>query len=204
MKYNKLKVLNTVKIKGRIYFNCICECGIKKVIYSNSVTSGHTQSCGCLHSKLSSNRMKKNNPMFKKETRDKMSNTLKYIGHKPRIQGGNGKEMPVSQRVLLVALGKGWYAEHVVLTKGIMDSPYNYKIDIANPKKMIAIEVDGRSHCLLKRQEQDRKKEKILKKLGWIVLRFKNEEVMSNLDLVIKNIHATTTTSAKVSKYKSQ
>ena len=48
-----------------------------------------------------SERMKKKNPMRKKETRLKVSATLKRIGHYPIIRGGNGQKMPLSQKILL-------------------------------------------------------------------------------------------------------
>ena len=34
--------------KGETNWLCKCECGTKKVIYGDSLRSGHTQSCGCL------------------------------------------------------------------------------------------------------------------------------------------------------------
>jgi len=43
---------------------------------------------------------------------------------------------------------------------------------------MIAIEVDGFSHCTTKRQEQDVKKQTVLKELGWSVYRVSNEEAI--------------------------
>lgn len=47
-KYNRLTVNSYEIIKGRVYFNCTCECGNnKKSLYSNVVT-GKTKSCGCL------------------------------------------------------------------------------------------------------------------------------------------------------------
>ena len=34
--------------KGRWYWLCRCDCGRKKIINTNALTSGHTRSCGCL------------------------------------------------------------------------------------------------------------------------------------------------------------
>lgn len=133
-----------------------------------------------------------NNKAHSEEARLKMIATLKRIGHAPRIRGGNGKEMPVPQRVLLTALGSGWYAEHSVPTrlhgKTKERYPTCYKIDIANPSLKIAIEVDGSSHtnCIVK--ARDVKKEDFLKSLGWRTMRFSNKEVMQNLEGVLQNI----------------
>ena len=139
--------------------------------------------------KASSERMKLNNPMWMEGIKEKAVATNKALGTKPKIRGGNGKEMPVPQRVLLTALGDDWYAEHSVAT-GFR--PTCYKIDIASPKLMVAIEVDGGSHDTLARKKQDNRKDTFLKSKGWKVIRFKNKEVMSNLENVLKQIHDTT------------
>lgn len=191
-KFSKLKILSLFRKDGRIYFVCQCQCGNRKDIYKQAITSGHTRSCGCIRSISSSRRMKKKNPMWMPGIKEKAIATNKALGTRPLIRGGNGKELPLAQRTLLVALGKGWYAEHSVPTflrgKTEENYPTCYKIDIANPKTKVGIEVDGRTHNFFKRKEQDKKKTKFLEKNGWKVFRFKNEEVMSNLDEVLNEI----------------
>jgi very-short-patch-repair endonuclease len=56
--------------------------------------------------------------------------------------------------------------------------PNAYKVDIANPEMMLAIELDGSSHGPLERQAQDKKKVECLVRLGWRVLRISNEEAL--------------------------
>jgi len=53
---------------------------------------------------------------------------------------------------------------------------------------MLAIEIDGNSHCLLSRQAQDRKKENFLKSLGWTVLRFTNQQVIEETKMCVEKI----------------
>jgi very-short-patch-repair endonuclease len=55
--------------------------------------------------------------------------------------------------------------------------PSHYKIDIAEPKQKIAIEVDGNSHH--SRKALDTKKDAKLRSLGWIVLRFWNRDILT-------------------------
>lgn len=138
-------------------------------------------------------RMRLNNPMANLETRKKMSETLHRIGHKPIIRGGNGKPLSPAHQMLSDAIGCPWKDEFIVVTNTYRGSglPTHYKIDIAHPFKKIAIEVDGNSHCALSRQSQDKKKELFLSKLGWTVIRFKNEEVLNNLEECLKKIYAT-------------
>lgn len=113
----------------------------------------------------------------------KISAALKSKRHKPPIQGGNGKATPIPQSRLHTVLGPEWELEHVVRTKikepGV---PYCYKIDIANPTKMIAIEVDGPSHSSLRAQDKDRRKTQILTSFGWKVLRFSNSQILDWID----------------------
>lgn len=33
---------------GRMFWECLCDCGNKKIIYGNSLRNGNTKSCGCL------------------------------------------------------------------------------------------------------------------------------------------------------------
>src|SRR3990167_4604174 len=51
--------------------------------------------------KNSSIRMCKNNPMKNPKTRNKMSKTLKRIGHQPKIRRGNGTGMTKPEKVLM-------------------------------------------------------------------------------------------------------
>lgn len=100
------------------------------------------------------------------------------MGHKPNFQGGNGRQMPEPQFAILSALGDGWCAEHPVPTGRTGGGwPRCYKIDIANPELMIALEIDGGSHAAIRVQESDRKKDLFLNGLGWTVLRLSNQTV---------------------------
>jgi hypothetical protein len=128
-----------------------------------------TQSCAKKHS----------NPMHSAATRQKLSDTLIKMGHKPLIQGGNGRGLTVPQQALLEFLGAGWTAEHVVGTgqtkgRGLGTA---YKADLANPTTKTIIEVDGLSHNLLRVRALDHKRDTLLRSLGWRVFRVKNEQV---------------------------
>ena len=141
----------------------------------------------------SSARMTKRNPMRHLKIRMKMASTLRRIGHKPPVQGGNGRPMPRPQRLLWEALGEGWFSELKVLPglgRGRSGYPTNYKIDIGNPLKMIAIEVDGPGHYHTK--VRDEKKTKFLEGRGWKVLRFTNRQVTADLKAVVNMIMFTT------------
>lgn len=124
------------------------------------------------------------NPMSNPLSRDKMRETLLRIGHKPKVQGGNGRGMTKAQASMLNALGgkeNGWVSEYVHTTKKSNKEgyPHHYKLDLANADLKIAIELDGMSHTSLKRQAQDRKKDALLIMHGWKVLRLKNKEAMN-------------------------
>lgn len=137
----------------------------------------------------SSERMKKNNPMYKEDVRAKVSTTLRAMGWKPTVRGGNGTGPTVHQMLLASALG--WEMEVVVPTGHWRDGsgyPTCYKIDIANPSLKIAIEVDGESHSSFLTKERDKKKERFLVGKGWKVVRFTNKDVGSDLNGCVKTV----------------
>lgn len=120
------------------------------------------------------------NPTKDPAVREKISARLREMGHQPKLRGGNGRPMPIPQRILSRALGPEWQAEYVLPTRrpgcGL---PNHYKIDLALPHQKIAIEVDGPSHYAAARQEQDRRKTEFLCSCGWTVLRFWNKDILS-------------------------
>ena len=51
-KFNKLTVISRANNKGKsAAWNCICECGKKTIVTSNSLTTNRTKSCGCINKK---------------------------------------------------------------------------------------------------------------------------------------------------------
>lgn len=49
-----------IKENGKIQWRCRCDCGNEKDVLSTSLTSGHTQSCGCLQKEKTSAANKRN------------------------------------------------------------------------------------------------------------------------------------------------
>lgn len=70
--------------------------------------------------------------------------------------------------------------------------PLHYKIDIANPVKKIAVEVDGGSHSATRVREADERKDAFLTSHGWRVFRFSNREVMADLEGCVRKVLSTT------------
>jgi hypothetical protein len=144
--------------------------------------------------RYASARMTANNPMHREEIRNKVRATLQAMGHAPTVRGGNGSGPTHPQRLLAESLG--WPMEYVVKTHlpkiNALHVPTSYKLDIANPTCLIAIEVDGTSHVTLSRQAQDRKKEQVLAGLGWTIVRFTNKEVMEHLQECVQMVWSIT------------
>ena len=141
--------------------------------------------------KLLSERMKKNNPMYDPEIREKTIQSLKKSGTHPRVLGGNGRGLTKGQKLLLSWLGRGWWPELVIPTEiSAPDVPTNYKVDIANIWYGIAIEVDGGSHKGAAARAEDARKDAFLKSKGWSVLRFRNKEVLTDTERVKAEILA--------------
>jgi very-short-patch-repair endonuclease len=62
----------------------------------------------------------------------------------------------------------------------------NYIVDFCAPRKKLVIELDGSQH--LEQVEYDVERTAFLESKGYKVLRFWNNEVMNNIDLVLKVI----------------
>lgn len=127
-------------------------------------------------------KFRKTNGMHQKETRELVSRRLKEIGHCPIERGGNGRGPTLPERMLSNALG--WKTNIIVNTHGgrAFGYPTHYKIDVGNESKKIGIEIDGSSHTSLERKSQDIKKTEWLTRNGWKILRFTNQQVISDLE----------------------
>lgn len=78
-------------------------------------------------------------------------------------------------------IGINCYAQKIVL---------GYILDIWIPSAGICVEIDGASH--LTRKAYDNRRDSVLKKRGIVTMRFKNDEVMNNLNAVVALIRAKT------------
>ena len=105
-------------------------------------------------------------------------------------RGGNGK-YTTPQLTLWKSLPDDWELEVAVPTgyaPGEFGYPSNYKVDIGHWEMKVGIEVDGSGHRLKDASLLDVKKMELLSRLGWIVLRFTNEDVMKHLSRVLSEI----------------
>jgi hypothetical protein len=140
---------------------------------------------------FASKRMTERNPMRKESVREKVSSTLREMGWKPTVRCGNGT---ITEPQLLLASALGWEMEVPVRTGMGRSSGYPscYKVDIGNTELKIAVEVDGNSHHVISRRQEDAKKDALLASLGWSVLRFWNAEVMEELEKCVRTVMSTT------------
>lgn len=164
---------------GRVFCSLMCSGKYRSAL--SSLVMAKT------NKKYASERMKKKNPMRDPAARERMISTLKRIGHRPVQRGGNG-QLTRHQKALASALG--WPTEYAIPTCGASGAPHSYKVDIACPEAMLAIEVDGHSHTLSSRQIEDQKKEAILSALGWKVLRLWNQEIDEDLSACVARCRA--------------
>jgi hypothetical protein len=192
----------------RLYLGTCCVCGeqfeailwkvneppklCKKPECKNKLSSITMARTNRVHA---SARMVSNNPMHRDGSLEKMKKTLKRIGHKPVVRGGNGCGATRAEEALSNALG--WPMQVVVRTNmpRVSGYPSCYKIDVANPSLKVGVEVDGSSHTSLSRKAQDTKKDAFLRGLGWIVLRVSNRQALEALSSTISRLKALIPTS---------
>lgn len=85
----------------------------------------------------------------------------------------------------------------------------NYIADFVCLDVWLIVEVDGGYHTSIEQKENDSNRDTFLKELGFTTLRFSNEEVLHNLNIVIKTITDTCnslkeTSSKKINKYEDE
>src|ERR1019366_8813721 len=150
--------------------------GVRAKVYSKEV----------IERRAKSQRGQKRGPSWNKgipmriESRKRLSVSLKRMGHRPSVVGGNGREPTLPQRLLAEKLGSLWKMELAIPLGGRLPGyPTCYKVDLGCPSKKLAIECDGWTHSNPEARAKDAKKGAKLKELGWFVLRLKNSEVLS-------------------------
>ena len=128
----------------------------------------------------SSQRMTARNPMVNPEVRARAA-AAKVGQPFPTKRGGNGTGPTRSEALLKMHLPKA-ISEFAVGIPAWARPPEwngrNLKLDLAFPQEKIGIEIDGQSHGTRLGAERDARKDSILSRLGWIVLRFSNAEVL--------------------------
>lgn len=142
----------------------------------------------------SSIRMSENNPMWMKGVIDKMKATKGANGTLnvwKGKRGGNGQLTP-QQLKLKGLLGNRWVMEFPIKTGLKSPYPTAYKVDLARKRFKLAVEVDGAGHRTYKVKLRDRKKDALLSKLGWTVLRFTNEQIDKTPNKVMRIIRSYT------------
>jgi very-short-patch-repair endonuclease len=131
-------------------------------------------------------RMRRNNPVHMPGVMSRIRSKLKNrADHLRTVRGGNGKR---TKPQLLLHNRLGWPMEYPIPT-GNPKWP-TAVADLANPQLRIAIECDGSSHNNPRQRNIDRRKELMLSALGWVVLRFRNKEILEDTPRVLKVIRA--------------
>ena len=141
---------------GRAYCSRTCSTAYRAAISSQTMSQ--------TNKRHAAGRMRANNPMRSEATRLKVSATLQRIGHRPAVQGGNGRQIPVAEATLILLFqALGFVPQLVVRTGAPQGSglPRSYKLDMGHPTLKIALEADGPSHNG-KRRALDAKRDQCL------------------------------------------
>ena len=128
----------------------------------------------------------KENPMNATAAREKIKTRM--AGKIIPMRSGNGKTHAL-QAEFAKFLPADWMAEYAVTTTQAQraeHAPNAYKIDFANPGKMIGIELDGASHRATERRGQDIRKSQHLAQSGWKIFRLSNSTAR-NLCIICKS-----------------
>ena len=97
----------------------------------------------------------------------------------------NRQNMTIAERILWDELRSGVIEGHAFLRQYVIG---DYIVDFLCRDNGLIIEVDGGYHSEPKQQEDDEDRTEWLESHGYHVLRFSNEEIMFDLDNVLKTI----------------
>ena len=162
---------------------------VKKKISQTHLALSQTDA-GKERAQASSKRMTNNNPSKNPETMSKIMETRRKNGTHDCIKhnrGGNG-HLTIPQTLLASRLTPLFEIEVGINTRNLPNVPWVYKVDLAYKKIKLAIEIDGKGHRLASVKAKDKKKMETLSLLGWTVLRFTNEEILTDLNGVLYQI----------------
>jgi len=156
---------------GKTKKKCAC-CGkIFEVFFYRNHTAKH---CSIKCSKLDTS----------KETREKIANSVRRVQkenpmlHPNYILSQKGHETKIEKLVKEELIRRN-------LTPKIQYKLASYWLDFAFPKCKIAIECDGNYwHSKPTQIRKDGEKEEKIKKMGWKLLRFKETEILKNVEYV--------------------
>lgn len=119
------------------------------------------------------------NPMFLPGVVEKMSETLKAIGHQPLIHGGNGRTLSFPQEQLAQILNaETEYPISTTAQQRHAGASHCYKLDVAIPFLRLGIQLDGGSHFAKKIRKTDKRIREWLAELGWSVLHISNSKAL--------------------------
>lgn len=112
----------------------------------------------------------------------------------PTIRGGNGHPPTRAEQLLLDSIPQlVWnYSIPTHMERG-SGFPPTYKVDLAVPSILLAVECDGNSHRAAERRFQDQKKDQFLAGLGWLMLRFWNQDIETGLETVVGEVQSAMT-----------
>jgi len=111
-KFGRLTVIRKYKsIKNRIYWECKCVCGEKKVIRGSHLVFGSVKSCGCLVRELSSERLKAKKGEDNINFKHGMRWSRIYRAHANMLQRSTNKSHPRNKDYISrgISVYKRWF-----------------------------------------------------------------------------------------------
>lgn len=138
-------------------------------------------------------RMKENNPCKNPDVISKIKTSMQGK-YKNNFKYGNGKIAPAELFIKQELESMGYIYNYAIKTKLARDAfpefnyAVNYKPDFCNLKLKIAIEIDGQGHHTSKEKSIDFKKQQCLTYLGFMVLRYTDEQIFNNKENILKEL----------------
>ena len=114
----------------------------------------------------------------------------------PRVKRGHPEHLPLKRKLrsrMTSAETSLWSRIRAKQLQGLKFRRQHgigpYIVDFYCPERSLVIEVDGDAHADEKQVTKDRQREKHLRSLGLQVIRYRNNDVLNNLDGVLEDLY---------------
>lgn len=124
------------------------------------------------------------------ETKDKIrKKRLKYLKNHPENTAWRlGRNPSYPEKIFIDALESyGWYSRFEIIREKCF---FPYYADFAFENVKVVVEIDGSQHLEQHAQEKDKKKDELIKSLGWRVFRVPANIVQDNVQNVLSELES--------------
>lgn len=124
---------------------------------------------------------------------------LEFLKNNPDKTAWRTKNISYPEKIFLEKVHSlSWEKKYSIIREF---SVFPFFIDFAFINEMVAVEIDGSQHLQTERLERDKKKDELLIKKGWSVIRISEKEIKRNIEETFEKLEEILLSLSKEKKY---